>query len=228
MSRLLMWDIDLTLLRTGGVTRLAYGAAFSQLTGREPLVYPNFAGRTDLDAAHEIFAAHGIAAVDIADFLARYTAELLARQHLIAQSGTLFPGAWEVLSALGRKRPAIVQTTVTGNVAPVARAKLAAWGLDAALDLSVGAYGSEDVARAPLVAASRRRAEAKYGRFDEVLVIGDTVHDVTAALANGATAIGVASGRTGTDELRAAGAHEVLDSLADVDRAVELLGVSSG
>jgi phosphoglycolate phosphatase-like HAD superfamily hydrolase len=49
------------------------------------------------------------------------------------------------------------------------------------------------------------------------------VHDVVAALANGATAVGVASGRTGAGELRAAGAHVVLDSLADVDAAVAVL-----
>jgi len=221
VTRLLMWDIDLTLLHIGGVTRLAYAAAFLQMTGREPLVYPNFAGRTDLDAAHEVFALHGIAGPDVDEFLARYAKELLARAHLIPEAGTLLPGAREVLTALCR--PGIVQTAVTGNIAPVAQAKLAAWGLDAALDLTVGAYGSEDVSRVPLVAASRRRAKAKYGRFDEVVVIGDTVHDVAAALANDVTAVGVASGRTGAGELRAAGAHTVLDSLADVAAAVAVL-----
>ncbi len=219
--RLLMWDVDLTLLHTGGVTHLAYAAAFLQLTGQEPVAYPNFAGRTDLDAAREVFARHGIAAPDLDGFFARYAAELLARAHLIPECGVLLPGAREVLTALCR--PGIVQTAVTGNIAPVAQVKLAAWGLDASLDLTVGAYGTEDVSRAPLVVASRRRAEAKYGRFDEVLVIGDTVHDVAAALANNATAIGVASGSTGADELRAAGAHAVLDSLADVMTAVALL-----
>ncbi len=221
MTRLLMWDIDLTLLHTRGLTRLAYGAAFAQMTGREPLAYPNFAGRTDLDAAREVFALHGIEAPDLDEFFARYVKEMLARAHLIPESGVLLPGAREVVTALCR--PGIVQTAVTGNIAPVAHAKLAAWGLDAAMDLAVGAYGTEDVSRVPLVAASRRRAEAKYGRFDEVIVIGDTVHDVASALANGATAVAVATGRTGADALRAAGAHAVLDSLADVDAAVAVL-----
>jgi phosphoglycolate phosphatase-like HAD superfamily hydrolase len=80
------------------------------------------------------------------------------------------------------------------------------------------------VARVPLVAASRRRAEAKYGRFDEVLVIGDTVHDMAAAVAGDATGIGVATGPASPAELRAAGAHAVLDSLADVTAAVTVLG----
>ena len=87
MTRLLMWDIDLTLLHIGGVTRLAYAAAFLQMTGREPLVYPNFAGRTDLDAAHEVFALHGIAGPDVDEFLARYAKELLARAWATAMFG---------------------------------------------------------------------------------------------------------------------------------------------
>src|SRR6266545_4364267 len=149
-------------------------------------------------------------------------ADALDRAHLIPERGVLLPGAREVLFALAG-RPRIVQTTVTGNIAPVAHAKLAAFGLDAALDLTVGAYGTEAVVRPALVAASRRRAEEKYGPFAEVLVIGDTVHDVAAALACEVTAIGVATGRTTGDQLRAAGAHAVLDSLADVTAVVTLL-----
>jgi phosphoglycolate phosphatase-like HAD superfamily hydrolase len=217
-----MWDIDLTLLHTGGVTRSAYGAAFLSLTGVEPEVYPNFAGRTDLDAATEVFARHGIAEPDLDGFFARYAAELLALAHLIAERGVLYPGAREVLTALAG-RADVVQTTVTGNIRPVAQAKLAAFGLDHLLDLTVGGYGSQHIVRANLVAASRRRAEEKYGAFTEVLVIGDTVHDVAAALACDVTAVGVAHGKTDADQLWAAGAHAVLDSLADVDAAVALL-----
>ncbi len=226
-QRLLMWDIDFTLLHTGGVTRTAYGAAFRHLTGQEPLAYPDFAGRTDLDAATEVFARHGVAEPDLAGFLTRYAVELLDRAHLIPERGVLLPGAREVLFALAG-RPRIVQTTVTGNIAPVAHAKLAAFGLDAALDLTVGAYGTEAVVRPALVAASRRRAEEKYGPFAEVLVIGDTVHDVAAALACEVTAIGVATGRTTGDQLRVAGAHAVLDSLADVTAVVTLLAPAPG
>jgi len=217
-----MWDIDLTLLHTRGITRAAYGAAFLSLTGFEPEVFPNFAGRTDLDAATEVFARHGITEPDLDGFFALYAAELLDRAHLIPGQGVLLAGAREVLTALAG-RSELVQTTVTGNIPPVARAKLVAFGLDRMLDLTVGGFGDQDTVRASLVATSRRRAEEKYGTFAEVLVIGDTVHDVAAALACDVTAVGVASGKTGADELWAAGAHAVLDSLADVDAAVALL-----
>jgi phosphoglycolate phosphatase len=220
--RLLMWDIDLTLLHTGGVTRAAYGAAFRSLTGFEPEVYPNFAGRTDLDAATEVFARHGITEPDLDGFFALYAAELLDREHLIPQLGVLLPGAREALTALAA-RPDVVQTTVTGNIPPVARAKLVAFGLDATLDLAVGGFGDQDIVRANLVATSRKRAEEKYGTFAEVIVIGDTVHDVAAALACEVTAVAVASGKTTAEQLWAAGAHAVLDSLADTPGVVAVL-----
>jgi phosphoglycolate phosphatase len=227
--RLLMWDIDFTLMHTGGVGRLAYRAAFLHLAGHELREYPNFAGRTDLDLVRETLARHGVPAPDLDGFLARYAAEMRARAHLIVEHGVLLPGARDVVAALALRRPDVVQTTVTGNIAPVARLKLAAFGLDTALDLDIGAFGTEDVGRAALVRAARRRAEEKYGRFDEVLVIGDTVHDVAAALACEVTAIGVASGGTGAEQLRAAGAHAVLDSLADVAAVVALLaGAATG
>ena len=225
-QRLLMWDIDLTLLHTRGVTRQAYSAAFRHLTGGEPEVFPDFTGRTDLDAAREVFARHGIADPDMDAFLDRYAAEFLHRAHLVRQHGTLFPGAREVLAALSA-RPGVVQTAVTGNIRPVAEVKLAAFELAGSLDLTVGGYGAEDVVRATLVAASRRRAEQKYGPFAEVLVIGDTVHDIAAALACGVTPVGVATGRTTADQLWAAGAHAVLESLADVAAAVALLGAGN-
>ncbi len=220
--RLVMWDIDLTLLRVRGVTRQAYAAAFAQVTGTAPETYPNFAGRTDLDAAHEVFALHGIVDADIPAFLGRYAAEYVARAHLIPHSGVLLPGARAVIDALAG-RADIVQTTVTGNIPEVARLKLAAFGLDAVLDLTVGGYGTEARVRAPLVAASRQRAEAKYGPFDEVVVVGDTVHDVAAALACDAVPVGVASGGTPAGALAAAGAHAVLDSLADTPVVVAVL-----
>ena len=86
-GRLLMWDIDRTLLHTRGVTRRAYAAAFAQMTGTPPETYPDFAGRTDLDAAHEVFALHGIAEPDVPAFLRRYATEYRTHAHLITAAG---------------------------------------------------------------------------------------------------------------------------------------------
>ena len=144
-------------------------------------------------------------------------------RHLFAEQGELLPGVRAVLDALGA-RPDVVQTLVTGNVPQVAAAKVAAFGLTAAFDAEVGGYGTDDSVRSTLVRRSRERAEAKYGESFAPVVVGDTVSDVAAALANGAVAVGVATGRTPAAELAAAGAHTVLSDLSDVETAVRILG----
>ncbi|WP_433726019.1 hypothetical protein ACQP2Y_08175 [Actinoplanes sp. CA-051413] len=60
MKRLIMWDIDYTLLRGGGVAARAWKAAFTELTGVAWRATPNFGGRTDLDICAEVFATHGV------------------------------------------------------------------------------------------------------------------------------------------------------------------------
>jgi phosphoglycolate phosphatase-like HAD superfamily hydrolase len=77
--------------------------------------------------------------------------------------------------------------------------------------------------RATLVRRSRERAEAKYGERFRPVVVGDTAHDVSAALANGALAVGVATGSASMAELVLAGAHAVLPDLSDVDAAVAFI-----
>ena len=217
-----MWDIDLTLLTAGGVAQEAYAEAFASMTGQLPSVLPSFAGRTDLDTAAEIFGRHGIEEPDFDEFFDRYSAAFHARRDLLTQRGRALPGAAEVLAALA-VRPDIVQTVVTGNIRPVAEQKLAVLGLSGVLDLDVGGYGTDDGSRATLVRRSRQRAEAKYGRFAEVTVIGDTAHDIAGALACGVTAVGVATGSASAADLESAGAHLVLESLADVETVVGLL-----
>ena len=220
--RLVMWDIDLTLIHGAGLGAEAFTRAFTAVTGVRPEWLPRFAGRTDRFITTEVFARHGLPEPDLPAFFARFAAELAAQAHLLPERGRVLPGAREVLGALG-ERPAVVQTAVTGNIPANARVKLSAFDLAGALDLTVGGYGDEHAVRAHLVAASRTRAEQRYGDFAEVVVVGDSVHDVEGALASGVTAIGVASGSTGADELRAAGADVVLDSLADVPAVVALL-----
>ncbi len=225
--RLVMWDVDQTLLRTGEVVRLAYGAAFTAATGLPYLRTPaSLAGRTDRYIAAEAFALNGIADAEpyLERFFELFAAEVHQRRALIVEHGVLLPGVADVVAALAA-RPDVVQTLVTGNIRPLAETKIAAFGLDAAIDTEVGGYGTDDVVRPTLVTRSLERARVKYGDgFTHVFVIGDTVHDVQAALANGVTAVGVATGPVDAGTLRAAGAHHVFDSLADVESVVSLLG----
>lgn len=223
----MMWDVDHTLLAAGGVAQLAYGPAFTAVTGvawRE-MAYP--AGRTDWDIAIETFAMHGIdnCTPHLDSFFTLFAAEFAARRELVALHGHVLPGVRDVLTAL-RTRPHVVQTLVTGNIRPVAVDKLAAFDLAGLVDFDIGGYGTDDVVRATLVRRSIERASTKYHHPfspSEVIVVGDTAYDVTAALANGVTAIAVATGDTSAEALAAAGAHVVLADLSDVEAVVDLL-----
>ncbi|MEU4563700.1 HAD family hydrolase [Actinoplanes sp. NPDC023936] len=222
MKRLVMWDIDYTLLRGGGVAARSWKAAFTEVTGVAWQDTPVFGGRTDLDICAEVFATHGVTDCTPERFFARYIEMVHEVRHEFAEQGALMPGVREVLTRL-RGRPEVVQTLVTGNVPEVARAKVAAFGLGDEFDTEVGGYGTDDSVRATLVKRSLERAEAKYGEPFRPVVIGDTVNDVRAALANGAVAVAVATGATTAADLLAAGAHTVLPDLSDPDRAIEAL-----
>jgi phosphoglycolate phosphatase-like HAD superfamily hydrolase len=222
-----MWDIDGTLVQTGGVAKLAYAEAFTMLTGVPWQRMPHAAGRTDRDLAAEAFTTHGVVDYEpyLEEFFLRYAAALTARRHLITEQGRVLPGVAAVLAGLG-DHPHVIQTLVTGNIPSVAEDKLTALGLGAGLDLDIGGYGRHDTVRAALVRQCRDLAEAKYGhRFApaDILVIGDTVHDVTAALANGVTAVAVATGTTTAAALTAAGAHIILTDLTDAAKVIPLL-----
>jgi phosphoglycolate phosphatase-like HAD superfamily hydrolase len=217
-----MWDIDYTLLRGGGVASRAWKAAFTELTGVAWRQTPIFGGRTDLDICAETFSTHGVTDCTPELFFARYVEEVHVNRHLFAEQGALMPGVRDVLDRLSAD-PGVVQTLVTGNVPQVAAAKVAAFDLTDAFDAEVGGYGTDDSVRATLVRRSLERAEAKYGQRFQPVVIGDTANDVTAALANGAIAIGVATGGTTMADLVLAGAHAVLPDLSDVDAVIRVV-----
>jgi len=121
------------------------------------------------------------------------------------------------------------QSVVTGNIRLLAEVKLAALGLRNGLDLCIGAYGDDHEDRTELVQVARRRAAAVHGRTPaafagtSTVVVGDTPLDVTAALAAGARAVGVATGSHPAADLRAAGAHAVLPDLTDTDAVLKAL-----
>lgn len=211
-----MWDVDYTLLWGGGVAARAWRAAFTEVTGLAWRATPIFGGRTDLDICAEVFATHGVTDCTPERFFARYVEEVHGSRHLFAEQGALMPGVRAVLGALG-SRGDLVQTLVTGNVPQVAAAKIAAFGLTDAFDTEIGGYGTDDSVRATLVRRCLQRAETKYGERFRPVVIGDTAHDVTAALANDALAVAVATGATSMADLALAGAHAVLPDLSDVD-----------
>ncbi len=216
MNTLVLWDIDLTLIDARGIGRDWYRTAFRATSGLELVRMPTFPGRTERAITRELLTAHDLEPTE--ELVARMHAELIdvatRERDLLPVRGHVLPGALAALKALA-EREDVVQSLVTGNLVEIARYKLAAFGLDEHLDFEIGGYGSVSEHRPALVLEAVRLATAKHTREFRSVVIGDTPHDVDAALHHGAVAIGVATGRSSVAELRDAGAHVVLEDLSD-------------
>jgi phosphoglycolate phosphatase-like HAD superfamily hydrolase len=220
-SVLVLWDIDQTLIESRGVGRSIYADAFGRATGRPLDTLPTFAGLTERVIFREALALHGI--TETGDLFERFATELASghcdRADEVRRGGRSLPGAEDALRALSG-RADVVQSVLTGNTREVAALKLRTFGLDRYLDLDIGAYGTDDDIRANLVKIARQRVEAARGiRFGPAttVLIGDTPHDVAAALDGGARIIAVATGSFTAAALAAAGAGTVLDDLCQTE-----------
>ncbi|GAB3208718.1 HAD family hydrolase [Marinactinospora thermotolerans] len=221
ISRLVLWNIDFTLVDVARVTRAAYAEAFEKVTG-QPLVYlAQTAGRTDSEIFFEFLARNDIDSEQAVDLLPAFTEALgtafARRREEMVANGRALPGAQEALAAVARMADT-VQSVVTGSIMSGAMAKLAAFGLDGYLDLAIGGFGSEHYPKASLIQFTRMRAEEAYGRsFPEAstVYITESVRDVEAACIGRAAPIAVVSGSATETQLRAAGARRVLPDLTD-------------
>jgi phosphoglycolate phosphatase len=217
--RLVLWDIDHTLIETRGVGGKIYAEAFAEVTGHALEKMPELAGRTEPVIFSEALKVNGVKpSEDLYDQFAAEQARGYA-VHLdeLRARGRALPGAAEALRALSERND-LIQSVLTGNTRPSAEIKLRAFDLDRYLDFDIGAYGTDDDTRANLVNVARQRAEKAHGgNFDDgtTVLIGDTPNDVAAAQASHARIITVATGKDSATDLVAAGADTVLPDLTD-------------
>jgi phosphoglycolate phosphatase-like HAD superfamily hydrolase len=231
LRRLVLWDIDGTLVLYGGIGRSAFADAFMAVEGRiahdlDRLMIST-AGRTDPDIAIEFLERHGIPDVEtrldafhaaLVDALASKTAEL--REH-----GRVLPGVEPALAALARL-PGVAQSLLTGNLEANAVLKLAVFGLDRYVDFTIGAYGSDHRDRGQLVGVALGKARERLGEEINpaaVVVIGDTPLDVAAARAGGARAVAVATGHFDVPALEATHPDAVLADLSDTNAVLNAI-----
>jgi phosphoglycolate phosphatase len=216
---LVLWDIDYTLVNADGLGTLMYELVFRELFGRDlPAVAPK-AGRTDRAILLDTLALAGIAEpqAHVDDFLAVLARRSAMTDGSVSADVRAMPGASAAVAALAEAGAR--QSVLTGNVRPLAELKLGLAGLGEHLDLDVGAYGDVHEVRAELVPVARHATREAYGTdFGgmSTVLVGDTSLDVSAALAAGARAVGVATGSCSAAELAEAGAHVVLPGLTDV------------
>jgi phosphoglycolate phosphatase-like HAD superfamily hydrolase len=229
--RLVLWDVDGTLMSAGPIGRDAFFAAATEVLGRsvDDDGSVQMSGKTDPMIALEILAGAGVSddeARDVLeDVLAGLARNLTEGMDRIRREGRVHPGVAEVLERL-HAEPDVVQSVVSGNLGVNARTKVSAFGLERFLDLDVGAYGSDHADRDRLVPIAQERVRERYGHVPapgETWVVGDTGRDLACARAAGARCLLVATGRITFGELEPLGADGALSDLSDVEAVAALL-----
>ena len=223
---ILLFDIDGTLVRGQGAGSRAMDRAFRGLFGFEdPRGNLSIAGRSDSWIVARVFERHGVAAspADVERFIDAYVPALHAE--LSASDGLLLPGIEPLLEALA-ERDAVVGLG-TGNFRRSAMAKLNHFGIGRYF--ADGGFGDDAADRGELLAAGVARLRRRTSAAAEVVVIGDTEHDVYAGHAIGARVVAVETGFATGAQLQDAGADVLLTDCADLEAALDaILGRAAG
>jgi len=225
MRRLILFDIDGTLVR-GGPAKTAFLGAMAETygtTGDPESV--SFGGKTDPQIAREILSGAGLdhAAIDegFPTLWERYLERL--EPALETHPMTVLPGVPELLEELSML-DGVALGLVTGNIAGGAKLKLGSAGLWD--HFPVGSFGSDHEERDELPIIALGRAEERWGRSIEpadALIVGDTPRDIACGRACAIRTVAVATGTYRAEALVAAGADHVLEDLSVTERVLALL-----
>ncbi len=227
--RLLAFDIDGTLLLSGGAGMRALNRAFHEVTGApDAMVGVPFHGMTDYAIIRQMAEGHLDRAItgDETEEVRRLYAVYLPAQLADSPGFEVMPGVVELIERLADDKR-ILLGLATGNFEETAMLKLAAGKLDSFFRF--GGYGTDSESRPELtrIAVEKGRALAGEPLADEAAyVIGDTIFDVRCGKQAGARVIGVATGNTTADELQAEEPFALLDNLADIDHFYSLIELS--
>jgi phosphoglycolate phosphatase-like HAD superfamily hydrolase len=213
----ILFDIDGTLISTGGAGRRAYEAAFAQEFGEDHgLLEFSFSGMTDpLLIRRGLEAAEREVTPAIVDAMVERYLEHLPATLQTVSTYTVYPGVDDIVPALA-DRPDLALGLGTGNVEQGARLKLEPAGLNDYF--AFGGFGSDAEDRAEILRAGAERGAAQLGcdvATTRVVVIGDTPRDIDAARRIGAQCIAVDTGSTDTDAIREAGPDLFVPDLRD-------------
>ena len=216
--RLVLFDIDGTLITDRGAARDAYADALAAVYGYDDdLGRYDFSGRTDPQISYMVLGDFGLSREQIEADMPRLWEHYLAAlaRNATPERTRVLPGIAPLLEALAAHED-ITLGLLTGNIEPGARIKLGSASLNAYFPF--GAFGSDSAHREELPPIAVRRASERDGhRFAgrEVVIIGDSIYDVRCGVPHDATTIAVASGKTSADTLRAENPTHVFESAED-------------
>ena len=213
-TTLWLFDIDGTLVETGGAgMRALQEAIVEHFGGNGPAL--DLAGSTDLGLLTMIAGHFGLddGVEEAEGFFATYLRRLDWNLAHGGFPGKVLPGVVDLLESLAAT-PGVTVGLLTGNIAAGAAAKMRHFGLDR--HFAFGAYGCDYADRNRLGPVALERAARHAGRRftpEETVVIGDTPKDIDCARAMGSGCVAVATGRFTVEDLRAAGATQVVATL---------------
>jgi phosphoglycolate phosphatase len=215
--RLVLFDIDGTLLTAAGAGKRAINRALHDVFGGIGPADYWFDGKTDPQIVRDLMRheGHSDAVIDarLGAVLSRYTERLSVELSDVSHRPFTHPGVFELLDAL-ESREDVVVGLLTGNIESGATQKLRAVGLDPARFI-IGAFGSDHEQRLSLPAIAAARAKARFGAEPELVVVGDTPADVACGSGEKRRAIAVATGRYSVAELAACSPAAVFADLSD-------------
>ena len=221
MVHLVLFDIDGTLLHTGGAGRKAFRQAFATAFGvLDATEGMEFAGRTDTSLVRELFRRHHVdhTIQNVQHFFDTYYFWL---DHILSTTpGAPCPHIWEFLADLRALPSPPAIGLLTGNVRLGAEIKLRQFRLWQ--EFCTGGFGDDDEDRSQIARIARQRGNELLGRKlegDEVLVIGDTPMDIQCAKAISAPCLAVATGSSTVSELQHHGAAWAVPDLSHLSAA---------
>lgn len=223
---LVLFDIDGTLLSTGRAGATALLRALVEVYGTTgPIESWSFGGKTDPQIVWELMTAAGLDPVTVEEGYERVISRYLAHLEEIIEPERvkLKPGIRPLLDALVMHDD-VVLGLLTGNVARGAELKLRGAGIHGYFAL--GAYGCDHRSRDRLPPIAARRAEALTGRRfagKEIVIIGDTPHDVACGRPIGVKAIAVATGTVPIEELQACDPDHCFADLSDTPAVLDAI-----
>lgn len=225
MQKLLLFDIDGTLLRCGPQVRPLFLDALEAVFGSCDLLADyDFGGKTDPQIVLDLAATSGLEQEEILSRLPEMRRRYLGNLEngLLRHKMQLLPGVVGLLQRLV-KRDDVLLGLLTGNWQGGASIKLSRFELNGFFQF--GAFGDDAIQRRDLVPVALERAATVRGasyRSEDVLIIGDTLRDIDCAHAAGIPCLAVATGFTKAERLQEAGAEWVFDDLEEAAKVMEI------